>query len=53
MQLASVHLVNSELEALQERRRIALKVLDKGGITVVFEADRLITTYNTNSFKRC
>lgn len=53
MQLASTHLVDSELERLQERRRIALKVLDKGGITVVFEADRLITTYNTNSFKRC
>lgn len=53
MQLASVHLVDSELEVLQERRRIALKVLDKGGITVVFEADRLITAYNTNSFRRC
>lgn len=53
MQLASVHLVDSELEVLQERRRIALKVLDKGGITVVFEADRLITAYNTNIFRRC
>ena len=53
MQLASVHLVDSELEVLQERRRIALKVLDKCGITVVFEADRLITAYNTNIFRRC
>lgn len=53
MQLASAHLVDSELKVLQERRRIALKILDKGGITVVFDADRLITTYNTNSFKRC
>lgn len=53
MQLASAHLVDSELEILQERRRIALKILDKIGITVVFDADRLITTYNTNSFKHC
>lgn len=52
-QLYGVHLVELELEKLQEQRRIALKVLDKGGITIVFEADRLITTYNTNSFKRC
>lgn len=47
------HLVELELEKLQEQRRIAMKVLDKGGITIVFEADRLITAYNTNSFKRC
>lgn len=52
-QLASANLIDSELEILQERRRIALKILDKGGITVVFDADRLITAYNTNSFKRC
>ena len=53
LQLGAVHLVDSELEKLQERRRVALKVLDKGGITVIFDVDRLITTYNTNSFKRC
>ena len=52
-QLHGVYLVDLELEELKEQRRIALKVLDKGGITVVFDADRLITAYNTNSFKRC
>ena len=52
-QLLDAHLVDLELEELQEQRRIAMKLLDKGGITIVFEADRLITTYNTNSFKRC
>lgn len=53
MSSASSVSIDSELKLLNERRRIALKVLDKGGITVVFDSDRLITTYNTNSFKRC
>jgi len=52
-QLFDAHPFELELEELQEQRRIAMKVLDKGGITIVFEADRLITAYNTNSFKRC
>ena len=41
------------LNELQKSRRIALKILDKGGITVVLDGEDLITTYNRNSFKRC
>lgn len=41
------------LNELQKSRRIALKILDKGGITVVLDGEDLITTYNINSFKRC
>ncbi len=43
----------NELHELQKSRRIALKILDKGGITVVLDGEDLITTYNINSFKRC
>ena len=50
---SQLHGVDLEMEELKEQRRIALKVLDKGGITVVFDSGRLITAYNTNSFKRC
>ena len=52
-QLNNLYAIDFELKKLKEQRRIALKVLDKGGITVVFDADRLITAYNTNSFRRC
>lgn len=52
-QLLDAHLVDLELEELQEQRRTAMKLLDKGGITIVYEGDYLITVYNTNSFKRC
>ena len=53
LQLLDAHLVDLELEELQEQRRTAMKLLDKGGITIVYEGDYLITVYNTNSFKRC
>lgn len=33
-------------------RKELLKIMDKGGITVVFEDEILITAYNTNSYKR-
>jgi hypothetical protein len=45
-------LINKAIEALFVTRSVALKVLDKGGITVVCHNDALITTYNTNSFVR-
>jgi hypothetical protein len=47
-----VGLINKAIEALFVIRRTALKILDKGGITVVCHNDALITTYNTNSFVR-
>jgi hypothetical protein len=33
-------------------RKELLKIMDKGGITVVVNDDTLITAYNTNSYKR-
>ncbi len=44
----SIHIKN-----LRKSRSIILKVLDKGGVTLVIVGNRLITTYNTNiKFKR-
>ncbi len=44
----SLHIKN-----LRQSRSLILKILDKGGVTLVIMGDRLITTYNTNiKFKR-
>jgi hypothetical protein len=34
------------LESLRQDMRILMKIIDKGGVTVVAENDSLITTYN-------
>jgi len=41
--------VINEIDAI---RKELLKVMDKGGVTIVFDNNALITTYNTNSYKR-
>jgi hypothetical protein len=33
---------------LQRKMRVLMKVIDKGGVTVVADNDALITTYNCN-----
>jgi hypothetical protein len=33
-------------------RKELLRIIDKGGVTVVVDNDTLITAYNTNSYKR-
>ncbi len=44
----TIHIKN-----LRKSRSIILKILDKGGVTLVIMGDSLITTYNTNiKFKR-
>ena len=35
------------LDSLQEQQRILMKILDKGGVVVVANGDRVITTYNS------
>lgn len=40
------------IEEIDTIRKELLKVLDKGGVTVVLDNDILITAYNTNSYKR-
>lgn len=40
------------IEEIDTIRKELLKVLDKGGVTVVFDNDTLITAYNTNSYKK-
>lgn len=40
------------LDEIDTIRKELLKVMDKGGVTLVLENDTLITAYNTNSYKR-
>lgn len=40
------------IDEIDTMRRTLLKVIDKGGVTVVIDNDTLITAYNTNSYKR-
>jgi len=39
---------NIHIENLNKSRSIILKILDKGGVTLIIMGDRLITTYNTD-----
>lgn len=41
--------VINELDAMRSE---LLKVMDKGGVTVVVDNNSLITAYNTNSYRR-
>lgn len=45
----ATHKVIKEIDSI---RKELLRVMDKGGITVVLDNDTLITAYNTNSYKR-
>lgn len=38
-----------ELDVLKKE---LLKIIDKGGVTIVIEDESLITAYNTNSYRR-
>jgi Skp family chaperone for outer membrane proteins len=40
------------IEEIDTIRKELLKVLDKGGVTIVLDNSALITAYNTNSYKR-
>ena len=42
--------IDMQIEYLRKMRRLALKVMDKGGITVVADNGKLITAYNTDSY---
>jgi prepilin signal peptidase PulO-like enzyme (type II secretory pathway) len=50
--LPVVFFISKAITASLAIRGIALKVLDKGGVTVVCEGTTLITAYNTDSFNR-
>ena len=50
--LEVVNLIIKAISACQALRQVALKIMDKGGVTVVCAGNSLITTYNTNSFNR-
>ncbi len=45
-------LVVKNLKKLQNIRKVALKIMDKGGITVIYESRAIITTYNTDSYHK-
>lgn len=47
---AVINEIDQQIKSLQQMRKVALKVLDKGGVTIVTDNGCLITTYNTNSY---
>jgi len=40
------------IKEIDSMRKELLRIIDKGGVTVVLDNDALITAYNTNSYKR-
>ena len=40
------------LDEIDTIRKELLKIMDKGGVTLVLDNDALITAYNTSSYKR-
>ena len=40
------------IEEIDSMKRELLRILDKGGVTIVVNNDVLITAYNTNSYKK-
>jgi len=40
------------IDEIDTIRKELLRIMDKGGVTVVLDNDSLITAYNTNSYKR-
>lgn len=44
-------LISRALKATQKLRSVAMHLLDKGGVTVVYDNNSLITVYQTDSYK--
>jgi hypothetical protein len=40
------------IDEIDSMRKELLKIMDKGGVSVVINNETLITAYNTNSYKR-
>lgn len=40
------------IKEIDSMRKELLRIMDKGGVTVVLDNDALVTAYNTNSYKR-
>jgi len=40
------------IDEIDTMRKELLRVIDKGGVTVVIDNESLITAYNTNSYRR-
>jgi len=40
------------IQEIDSMRKELLRIMDKGGVTVVLNNDALITAYNTDSYKR-
>lgn len=40
------------IDEIDTIRKELLRIMDKGGVTVVIDNEALITAYNTNSYKR-
>ena len=40
------------IKEIDSMKKELLRIMDKGGVTIVFNNDILITAYNTDSYKR-
>ena len=40
------------IDEIDTMRKELLKIMDKGGVTVVIDNEAMITAYNTNSYRR-
>lgn len=40
------------IDEIDAMRKELLRIMDKGGVTVVIDNEAIITAYNTNSYKR-
>lgn len=45
-----ISMIDLQIMHLQKLRKTALKILDKGGVTVVADNGKIISTYNFNSY---
>ena len=51
-QFAVIRVIDKALNKLREQKKIALKVVAKGGIVVVVANNIVITTYDLDSYKK-
>lgn len=51
-QFGVIRLIDKALNKLKEQKKIALKIIAKGGIVVVVANNALITTYDLDSYRK-
>lgn len=51
-EVISLFSIEKQLKEIDSMKKELLRIMDKGGVTIVFNNDILITAYNTDSYKR-